>query len=200
MAVRKSKKDHPGDTKERIRSVATELFKEYGYDETSIPMICEKAGVSKTTLHYYFPKKQDLFFDMRNNFEELYNANFYRVVEQETFTKQIWEIFNIMCEGDLYYGSSISQHYFMQRLKEHSQRGFIQNIYHKKMLSAVIRSAQKAGQMCNMTDPDKLSEALSYAMRGVILTWAIEDGTLDLLDAGKEIVRTIIMPAEGFDI
>lgn len=191
---------NPGGTKEHIRSVATALFNEFGYDETSIPMICEKAGVSKTTLHYYFPKKQDLFFDMSNNFEELYNASFYRVVEQETFTKQIWEIFNIMCEGDLYYGVSTSQHYFIQRLKEHEQRNFIENIYHKKMLTAVVRSAQRAGQMQNMAEPEKIAEVLSYAIRGVILTWAIENGTLDLTEQSREVVRTIIMPAEGYDI
>ncbi len=200
MAGRRNKNEHPGDTKEKIRSTAMELFKEYGYDETSIPMICEKAGVSKTTLHYYFPKKQDLFFDMKNNFEELYSSSFYRIVEQETFTKQIWEVFNIMCEGDMFYGVGINRLYFIQRLKEHDQRGFIENIYHKKMLSAVIRSAQKAGQILNMAEPDKLSEALSYAMRGVILTWSIEDGTIDLVEYAKNVVRTIIMPAPGYDI
>lgn len=199
MPAKKSN-NYPGGTKEHIRSVATALFNEYGYDETSIPMICEKAGVSKTTLHYYFPRKQDLFSDMLNSFEELYNASFHRIVEQDTFTKQIWEIFNIMCEGDLYYGVCTSQHYFIQRLKEHTQRGFIKNIYHKKMLTAIIRSAQNAGQILNKSDPEKLSEALSYAMRGVILTWAIEHGTIDLTEYSREVVRTIIVPAEGYDI
>lgn len=42
---------------------------------------------------------------MQNNFEELYADNFYRIVEQETFSKQIWEIFHIMCEGDIFYGA-----------------------------------------------------------------------------------------------
>lgn len=197
----KSTKKNPlGDTKTRIRNVATELFKEKGYDETSISMICEKAGVSKTALHYYYPKKQDLFFDMNNNFEELYNNNFARIVEQDTFSKQIWEVFNLMCEGDLYYGANISQHYFIQRLKEHTQRGFIENIYHKKMLTAIIRSAQKNKQICNMSEPEQLSEVLSYAMRGVILTWAIEDGTIDLQQTGKKVISSIIMPAEGYEI
>ena len=68
MAEHKSIKNNQNNTRTRIINSAIELFKEYGYDETTIPMICEKAGVSKTALHYYFPKKQDIFFDMRNNF------------------------------------------------------------------------------------------------------------------------------------
>ena len=74
-----------------------------------------------------------------------------------------------MCEGDIFYGAGVSQQYFVGRLKEHSQRDFIKNIYHKKMLTAVIRSAQNAGQIRNLTDPETLAEALSYAMRGVIV-------------------------------
>lgn len=200
MPPRKSSKDSATSTRDNILSVATRLFNDLGYENTSIPMICKEAGVSKTTLHYYFPKKQDLFFDMNNYFQDQFNSNFHRVVEQETFTGQIWEIFKIMCEGDYYYGVSISRQYFAQRLREHSERGFIQNIYHRKMLIAVIRSAQHAGQMLNMSPPDRICEALSYAMRGVILTWAIEDDSFNLTDCGKEVVRTIIMPADGYDI
>ena len=158
MIEHKPLKENQKDTRTKILNSALELFNEYGYDETTIPMICQKAGVSKTTLHYYFPKKQDLFVDMYNDFEELYSDNFYRIVEQETFSKQIWEVFHIMCEGDLFYGASVSQQYFINRLKEHSQQDFIKNIYHKKMLTAVIRSAQNSNQIRNQTDPEVLAE------------------------------------------
>ena len=200
MAERKLTKGNQNDTRTRIIDAAAALFNEYGYDETTIPMICEKASVSKTTLHYYFPKKQDLFVDMQNNFEELYSDNFYRIVEQDTFSKQIWEVFNIMCEGDIFYGFGVSQHYFICRLKEHSQRDFIKNIYHKKMLTAVIRSAQNAGQIRNQMEPEVLAEALSYALRGVILTWAIENGTVDLKEEAKRVVSAIINPMPGYEI
>lgn len=105
-----------------------------------------------------------------------------------------------MCEGDIFYGAGVSQQYFVGRLKEHSQRDFIKNIYHKKMLTAVIRSAQNAGQIRNLTDPETLAEALSYAMRGVIVTWAIENGTINLLEEAKQAVSAIIDPAPGFEI
>lgn len=76
MRERKPAKGSQNDTRTRIINAAIELFNDYGFDETTIPMICEKAKVSKTTLHYYFPRKQDIFLDMQNNFEELYADNF----------------------------------------------------------------------------------------------------------------------------
>ena len=68
------------------------------------------------------------------------------------------------------------------------------------MLTAVIRSAQNAGQIRNLTDSETLAEALSYAMRGVIVTWAIENGTINLLEEAKHAVSAIIDPAPGFEI
>ena len=200
MAERKSKKDHPGDTKKQIQEIATQLFNELGYEETTIPMICERAGVSKTTLHYYFPRKQDLFEDMYNSFEAMYVENFHRIVEQETFTRQIWEVFCLMCEGDLFYGPSACRHYFTQRMQIHDQRDFIKNIYHRKILVPIIRAAQRTGQMQNMTDADTICETISFAMRGIIITWAIEDGTIDLMEQARILVRSIILPNEGYDI
>jgi AcrR family transcriptional regulator len=196
---RRPPKDASGSTKERIQSVANALFEEFGYNNTSISMICEKAGVSKTALHYYFPKKQDLFWDMQNYFHAEFTENFHKIVEQETFTKQIWEFFQIMCEGDLYYGVNVTRHYFTLRLEEHSERDFIHNIYHRNPLIAVIKSAQNAGQIKSDDSPENICEALSFAMRGVILTWTIEDGDFDLISYSKKVVRSIIRPAEGYD-
>ena len=68
------------------------------------------------------------------------------------------------------------------------------------MLTAVIRSAQNSGQIRNSSDPTALAESLSFAMRGVIVTWAIEDGSLDLMEEAKSVVSTIIDPAPGYEI
>ena len=68
------------------------------------------------------------------------------------------------------------------------------------MLTAVIRSAQNSNQIRNQTDPEVLAEVLSFALRGVIVTWAIENGTIDLLEEGKRVVSSIIDPMPGFEI
>lgn len=188
------------DTKQRILDAASALINEKGYDEVSIPDICSAAGISKTTFHYYFPQKRDLYYDMEHYFGAAFSDNYYRVFEKSTFTQQIWEFYEIMLDEDLKYGHRFSQQYFINRLKEHEERGFYENLFHRKPMVAVIRSAQAAGQMRNCSDPEAVCMALSYAVRGVILAWAIEDGTLDLKQRAKDVVRTILLPAEGFDL
>ena len=46
--------------KDKIMEAATELFHLYGYDGTSIDMLVNKAGVSKSNFYYYFKGKEEL--------------------------------------------------------------------------------------------------------------------------------------------
>ncbi|MEV6318584.1 TetR/AcrR family transcriptional regulator [Streptomyces sp. NPDC051776] len=46
--------------KERLYTAALELFRERGYDQTSIDDIAERADVARGTFFNYFPRKEDL--------------------------------------------------------------------------------------------------------------------------------------------
>jgi AcrR family transcriptional regulator len=50
----------PG-TKQKIFMAAAQLFFERGYNGVSIREICEKTGVSKPTLYYYFGNKEGIY-------------------------------------------------------------------------------------------------------------------------------------------
>ncbi len=57
------------DTRTRIFMASAELFSVYGYNGVSIRQICEKVGVGKPTLYYYFKDKESLI-------EQLYKYAF----------------------------------------------------------------------------------------------------------------------------
>jgi len=48
------------DTRQRIQSVALELFAEQGYDKTSLREIAERLDVTKAALYYHFKSKEDI--------------------------------------------------------------------------------------------------------------------------------------------
>jgi AcrR family transcriptional regulator len=49
------------EVKDRIFRAAIELFKEQGYENTSIEQITKKANVSKGTFFTHFPSKNSIF-------------------------------------------------------------------------------------------------------------------------------------------
>jgi AcrR family transcriptional regulator len=48
-------------TREHLVSVATRLFAEHGYEDTSIELVLQTAGVSRGALYHHFPGKEALF-------------------------------------------------------------------------------------------------------------------------------------------
>lgn len=53
-------------TRQAITHAATVLFMERGFEGATIADVAEAAGVSKMTVTNYFPRKEDLFFDMHD--------------------------------------------------------------------------------------------------------------------------------------
>lgn len=49
-----------GDTRDNIRAVALELFSSKGFDQTSLREIAERVGLTKASLYYHYPSKQEL--------------------------------------------------------------------------------------------------------------------------------------------
>jgi AcrR family transcriptional regulator len=49
-----------GDTRERIKEVALQLFTEHGYEQTSLREVAEQLGVTKAALYYHFKSKEEI--------------------------------------------------------------------------------------------------------------------------------------------
>jgi len=68
MSLREEKKI---ETKNNIFEVAGRLFKEKGYDNTTVDEITKEAGIGKGTFFNYFPTKEALLQDFVKQKEEL---------------------------------------------------------------------------------------------------------------------------------
>ncbi|WP_217640394.1 TetR/AcrR family transcriptional regulator [Desulfoluna spongiiphila] len=53
-----------GDSKDRIIASAQQCLSEKSVDKTTLSEIARRAGISKGTLYYYYPTKNDLVFDI----------------------------------------------------------------------------------------------------------------------------------------
>ena len=76
-ARRRARAESPrGGTRERIQSIALELFAEQGYEKTSLREIAERLGVTKAALYYHFKSKEDIV----RSFVEDYRAELEQVI------------------------------------------------------------------------------------------------------------------------
>ncbi|HEV2371246.1 MAG TPA: TetR/AcrR family transcriptional regulator [Streptosporangiaceae bacterium] len=61
-------KAQQGSTRQRIQSVALELFAEQGYDKTSLREIAERLGLTKAALYYHFNSKEDIVASLAEDY------------------------------------------------------------------------------------------------------------------------------------
>jgi TetR/AcrR family transcriptional regulator len=62
--IASTKRPRNGTTKQAIHAAATALFAEQGYAGTSTREICERAGITKPVLYYYFGNKEKLYQEL----------------------------------------------------------------------------------------------------------------------------------------
>ncbi len=55
------------DTKGKILDTMYDLVAEIGYDKASIGKICDRVGISKPSVYYYFSSKEEIFTTMLDN-------------------------------------------------------------------------------------------------------------------------------------
>lgn len=57
-----------------IVRIATVLFREQGFDDTTMTEIAEAAGVARRTLYRYFPTKEDIVFESPREWLEVFES------------------------------------------------------------------------------------------------------------------------------
>lgn len=72
------------ETRRRIIDVALELFREQGYDGTTMRMIASEAGVSLGNTYYYFKSKEDLILEFYDQLQTAHSARAEEVLATET--------------------------------------------------------------------------------------------------------------------
>ena len=73
-------------SKERILAAAKELFLARGYAATTVDAICEKAGLTKGSIYYFFDSKEDLGlavldWSLRRGAQMLASGSYVRIVD-----------------------------------------------------------------------------------------------------------------------
>ena len=81
--------DPKSDTRQRILSVALDLFTEQGYDGTSLREIAEQLGVTKAALYYHFESKEDILMALHMRIHD-FGREALMLIGEEPVTLELW--------------------------------------------------------------------------------------------------------------
>lgn len=190
----------PIKTRIRILQCALELIKKNGYNKVTIPDICKAANITKSTFYYHFKSKNDLISDFTDQLGYIVRDSYSEILLQETYIKQIWAVFSVFCKGNIEAGPAIVKQVFISHIDHSNHQHFPRSSVSWDIVVKLLEKAQQAGQIKNSQSPENIAEATFELLRGLTVTWAIDEGGFDLEAASKRALTTLLLPAEGFQL
>ena len=88
-------------TKRKILDAMYDLVAEVGYDKASIGKICDRVGISKPSVYYYFSSKEEIFTTLLDSmFPSIdYQRDYSLIVDRNGFKAALIELGNTVIGG-----------------------------------------------------------------------------------------------------
>lgn len=157
----------PEDRKSEIMEVAWELFSAHGYEQASVNLIVERAGVAKGTFYHYFQSKEDILAAILENYMEQFASQVKTILNDKgltTFHKLQFIMNGLLSGGQLpdSIGSGIED---KKDAKLHSmlEEKFIEKFH--PILLDVLQQGNSEG-IFTIAYPSELTEILLIGIRG----------------------------------
>lgn len=167
-------------TRDRIRASALRLFREQGYDATTVEQIAAEAGVSHMTFFRYFPAKEDVA--LSDGYDPLIVAMLEQTPADWPLARRIRAV---LVDGfrqvyDSVRDTLLAQNTLIVATPALRERLWAQQIATQELILQGLRTGQDDGRP-SFGDRVTVAACLAAASTA-ILAWVENDGTPDLPD------------------
>ena len=164
-----SKKDAAaGNNRQLILQTASRLMMEQGINYTSLADIARETGISKGTLHYYYPSKDDLIYDIGQQHFTLVKSNILRWIENIRGQTSFAEILKVVIGSFLEADTRTMLHlYLLQEAvlnNEHIRQRFQEN--YREWRSLIKEELDLQFEVLQFNEKD--ARALSFIIVAII--------------------------------
>jgi len=177
--------------KDLIMETALKLFKEKGFEETSISDICRAADISRSSFYFVFQDKNEIIHEIYRQVVASGEDLTMMLLSAENDIDRIWalavkyiivwedfgpEMCSVLCRLDL-----------KQELDwVHERRRAV------PWFVPLVRSAQKAGLIRNQSSPEELSLVLVGAFSQACYEWCRSRGAFPFRPMARKVMETVL--------
>lgn len=174
------------NTRKRITEKAIELFKEKGYENTSVTDICKACGITKGTFYYHFPNKDEITFEFYENIYSDFSDILVDLFMIQNTKEQLWKVYEFYIDRTI----ALTPKVLYALLMSDIQNGFdlftpygnySQNTSSAKQLKLqieLVKKGQQTGQI-KKGDPVMMVRTFVAALMGIAIAWSRSDGAFD---------------------
>jgi AcrR family transcriptional regulator len=185
-------------TRDRIRECALRMFREYGYDATTVEQIAAAAGVSHMTFFRYFPNKEDVA--LSDSYDPLIAGAIARTPASWPVVERVRAAFidgfrQVYADGR---DTMLAQNQLIVATPALRERLWANQMATQQLILQALGTGQDGDPSDNDTSSsfaDKVAVAACLAAASTaILTWVENDGTPELPDLMEQAFDTLANP------
>jgi TetR/AcrR family transcriptional regulator, fatty acid metabolism regulator protein len=175
-------------TKDKVYSVAIQLFETKGFENITVDEICSVANVSTGTFYNVFKSKYEIL-DHIFELADIYFLNTVKANIQEGPIKdRILIYFDYYAEYNIKRGLD-----FLKQLYNVKNNLFARkNRPMQNILKEVVELGQQKKELSQDIDSNELVQFLFVCVRGLVYDWCLKDGQFDLKDAMHKHVERLL--------
>lgn len=187
------------ETKERIYNCADILFKERGYDNTTVEDIAALSGTSIGSFYHHFKSKEEIMRIWMTEFDAQYRAYYedvlcrppivnYHILEKIClFLGKSTEIFSS-------HGVMLSRTTYTLILRDYDFGSYVispsRDYY--SIMSILVEDALQSGALNQQFSKDQIIQHITSICRGCMIEWLLTNGATDLVSSTKTLIRAYL--------
>lgn len=187
--------DETESERSRIVKAAWELFREKGYEETTIADVIARAGVTEESFYRNFSQKDELEHTLGDLFDEKYAQLMVSMNPKLTHYEKLLylnrELFEMI---ETQVPIRLVEHVYVGMPKER-QELLNKNRFYYQLITQIIREGQQKGEFSREETAESLADTYASLERGLIYDWCVKGGTESLSAKGQKILSIFLREA-----
>lgn len=181
-------------TKSKIMHAAWKLFREKGYEETTISDILKESETSRSAFYHHFHGKDELLFTLAYSYDEFYeewqghtDPSLSAINKLKSFNEFCFNAVENSAMKDLYphlYGLQVCTD-GVRHILNHQRRYY-------QIQRELIKEGQQSGELTTSKSYAELTNILTSFQIGLCYSWCLQKEVFSLVDYGMNLLNPFL--------
>jgi len=187
------------DTKKKIAKVAWQLFREKGYEQTTVDDIILRSGTSKGSFYNYYTSKDELLSGLSDVFDAWYEEIYPTIdPDMNSFDKLIFLCTNVHRKIEQEIPLELLSYLYSSQVKTKGNKHLLNtNRFYYKVVDLLIAEGQSRGQISTVETKQDIAKLYALCERAIIYDYCISEGRYALGDYTAKTMPKIFSSARG---
>lgn len=184
------KRGRPGNDRRDVITAAVELFNQHGYEATTVGMIAERLGVSKSAIYHHVASKEDLLASALDRALSSLETVLAGQPAAEPITARLEFVLRGTVHALVRELESVTLLLRLRGNTELEREALARRRRFDRAVAGLVRDADEAGELRAEIDP-KTATRLVFGMVNSITEWYRPGGSLDADALGDLVVGLV---------